>query len=54
MTLLKSDTFKQISSILIFATARRTCEQIASYLNQQGINSAAYHAGKTDEQRTFI
>jgi len=54
MTLLKSDTFKAINSILVFATTRRTTEQIAAYLNQQGIVSAAYHAGKTDEQRTLI
>ena len=33
MTLLKSESYKSINSILIFATQRRTCEQIASYLN---------------------
>ena len=26
---------------------------MASYLNSQGITSAAYHAGKSDEQRAF-
>ena len=49
MTLLRSDSFKGITSILVFATSRRTTEQIAQFLNQQGMTSAAYHAGKTDE-----
>ena len=54
MTLLKSEGYRRLSSILLFATQRRTTEQVAGFLNSQGISSAAYHAGKTDEQRTYI
>ena len=53
MTLLKSDSYKNLTSILLFATARRTTDQIAGFLNQNGISSSSYHAGKTDEQRSF-
>ena len=53
MSLMKSDAYKRLSSILLFATQRRTTEQVASFLNAQGISAAAYHAGKTDEQRSF-
>ena len=49
MTLLKSESFKPLASILLFATQRRTADHIASYLNQNGITAASYHAGKTDE-----
>lgn len=54
MTLLKSDSFKDLKSILLFATQRRTADQISGYLNQNGIQSASYHAGKSDEQRNYI
>ena len=54
MTLLKSDSYKNLTSILLFATQRRTTDQIANYLNQNGIQSASYHAGKSDEQRNYI
>ena len=53
MTLLKSESYKGITSILLFATQRRTTETVASYLVAQGISAAAYHAGRTDEQRAF-
>jgi len=53
LTLLRSDSYKRLTSILLFATTRRTTEQVAQYLSAQGIQSAAYHAGKTDEQRTY-
>jgi len=49
MTLLKSDSFKNLTSILLFATQRRTADQIAGFLNQNGVSAASYHAGKTDE-----
>ena len=49
MTLLRSDGYRRLSSILLFATQRRTTEQVAAFLNAQGISAAAYHAGKTDE-----
>jgi superfamily II DNA helicase RecQ len=54
MTLLKSDAYKKLSSILLYATKRATVDQIAAFLGQQGIPAASYHAGKTEEQRTFI
>lgn len=37
MTLLKSESYKGLNSILLFATARRTTDQVASYLSNQGI-----------------
>jgi superfamily II helicase len=49
MTLLRSDGYRRLGSILLFATQRRTTEQVAAFLNAQGISAAAYHAGKTDE-----
>jgi superfamily II DNA/RNA helicase len=48
LTLLKSDSFKKLDSILIYATHKRTCDLLASVLTQHGINSQSYHAGKTD------
>lgn len=53
MTLLKSESYKGINSILLFATQRRTTETVAAYLTAQGISAAAYHAGRSDEQRSF-
>lgn len=52
--LLRSDSFKKLESILIFATHKRTCDQMASVLTQNGMNAASYHAGKTDHQRYAI
>ena len=54
LTLLKSESFTGLTSILLFATQRRTTEQVASYLSGQGISAAAYHAGKSDESRAYI
>nr|AEV53961.1 RecQ-like protein [Stylonychia lemnae] len=54
LALLASNSFKKLTSILIFATHKGTCERLASHLNQNGINSSAYHAGKTDQQRQMI
>ena len=54
MTLLRTDAYKKLSSILLYATQRATTEQIAAFLNQQGISAAAYHAGKSEDQRTYI
>lgn len=52
--LLKSASFKKLTSILVFATQRRTTDLIAQQLKQNGISAASYHAGKTDEQRHNI
>jgi ATP-dependent DNA helicase Q4 len=54
MSLLKSESFKGLTSILLYATTRRTTDQVASYLSANGITSSAYHAGKSDEQRAYI
>lgn len=54
LQLLRSSSFKPLTSILIFATQRRTTDQIAQLLNQNGIRSASYHAGKTDDQRSNV
>ena len=32
LSLLKSDSFKHLESVLIFATHKRTCEQLAAFL----------------------
>jgi len=37
LTLLRSDSYRKLGSILLFATQRRTTELIAQYLSQQGI-----------------
>lgn len=54
LSLLRSQAFKPLTSILIFATQRRTTDDLARLLNQNGIRAASYHAGKTDEQRAYI
>jgi ATP-dependent DNA helicase Q4 len=54
MNLLRSEAYRSIHSILLFATQRKTTEQVASYLSSNGIKSEAYHAGKSDEQRAYI
>lgn len=53
MTLLRSESYKSVNSILLFATQRRTTEQVAQFLSANGIKAEAYHAGKTDEQRAY-
>lgn len=37
---------------IIYCLSRKSTEQLASKLNQQGVISAAYHAGLSSEQRT--
>jgi ATP-dependent DNA helicase RecQ len=54
LQLLRSDSFKKLDSILIFATHKRTCDLLAQVLNQNGMNAGSYHAGKTDQQRQAI
>lgn len=46
--------FQKLNSILIFATQRRTTEQLASILNQHGFKASAYHAGMMDDRRSYI
>lgn len=54
LQLLRSPSFKNLTSILLYATQRRTVDQIAQLLTQNGIKSQSYHAGKTDDQRQYI
>lgn len=54
LQLLRSPSFKGLTSILIFATQRVTTDRIAQLLNQSGIRSSSYHAGKTDDARSYI
>ena len=54
MALLRSPSYQKLNSILIFATQRRTTDQLAAILNQHGIKSSSYHAGRTDDQRSYI
>jgi superfamily II DNA helicase RecQ len=49
LSLLRTPSFKKLTSILLFATQRRTTDQVAQLLNQNGFIAASYHAGKTDE-----
>lgn len=39
---------------IIYTSTRENCEEIAFYLNSQGINAAYYHAGLTSELRKLI
>jgi len=54
LTLLRSPSYVQRRSILIFATQRRTTDLLAAVLNQNGFKASSYHAGKTDDQRAKI
>lgn len=49
LSLLRSDSFKKLDSILIFATHKRTCDLLASVLTVSGIVSKTTLA-KWDEQ----
>jgi superfamily II DNA helicase RecQ len=52
--LLKSENFCRMTSMIIYCTKKATCNKLANYLTQNGIKSMAYHAGKTDEERSYI
>ncbi|MGB0938474.1 MAG: RecQ family ATP-dependent DNA helicase [Colwellia sp.] len=39
---------------IVYVTLQQSAESVASYLKQQGINAAAYHAGFVDEERQRI
>lgn len=49
LTLLRSSSFRYLTSILVFCTTRKTTDQIAQLLTQNGIQASSYHAGKTDD-----
>jgi len=50
---LKTDAYRNLHSILIYATTRRTNDNLAALLNQNGIPACSYHAQKSDEQRAY-
>lgn len=54
LTLLRSSSFKKLTSILLFATSRATTERIAQLLDQHGYKAAAYHAGLEADARAKI
>ncbi|TXR53833.1 RecQ family ATP-dependent DNA helicase [Reinekea thalattae] len=39
---------------IVYVTLQQTAEQVAAYLQQQGIAASAYHAGMQNEQRSDI
>ncbi|MFX0022790.1 MAG: DEAD/DEAH box helicase [Candidatus Hermodarchaeota archaeon] len=39
---------------IVFTNTRKKCESITSYLQQRGLNAAAYHSGLTHEERKII
>ncbi|MCZ2355733.1 MAG: RecQ family ATP-dependent DNA helicase [Bacteroidia bacterium] len=41
-------------SAIVYARARKTCEELQHYLNQYGISAQAYHAGLSPKQRNEV
>ena len=39
---------------IVYVTLQRTAEKVAGYLQEQGLNAAAYHAGMNTDKRTDI
>ncbi len=54
LNLIKSDLYKNFKSVLVFVTQRRTADNVAHYLSQNGVSSKAYHAGKSDAERQYV
>ena len=54
ITLLRSERFKFIKSIIVYCTYKRTTEIIRKILNENGISAAAYHAGMSDMERQKV
>jgi len=54
LTLLKSPKYKDLNSIIIYCSTRRTVEALAQFLSSNGIKAIGYHADKTDVQRNKI
>lgn len=51
---IKSEISLQPSAGIVYVTLQHTAERVAAYLQQNGINASAYHAGFPDEQRQDI
>lgn len=52
--LIKSGEYKDCKSIIIYCTYKSTTEILSRHLTQQGIESKAYHAGRSDVERQYI
>lgn len=52
--LLNTQEFKNMKSVLVYCTKKKTCNQVANYLTQNGMPSKPYHAGMEDSQRNFV
>ncbi len=39
---------------IVFTNTRKKCESITAYLQQRGLNTAAYHSGLTNDERKVI
>ncbi|CAI2373563.1 unnamed protein product [Moneuplotes crassus] len=51
VTLLKSEDYKQCTSVIIYCTYKYITEVVANYLTQNGIVSSPYHAGMDESKR---
>ncbi|MBE0362537.1 ATP-dependent DNA helicase RecQ [Pseudoalteromonas ulvae UL12] len=45
---------KQMGCGIVYVTLQQTAQEVADYLNLQGLNAAAYHAGLPDEVRQRV
>jgi len=43
-----------MKSILVYCTKKASCNHVANFLTQNGLQSKPYHAGKTDEERNYV
>jgi len=50
--LLSHEPFKDLQSIIVYATTQAMCDSLAERLVAAGVKAIAYHAGKTAIQRT--
>jgi helicase len=51
---LKKSSYGFRGQTIVFSNTRKKCESIASYLQNRGINVAAYHSGLANEERKVV
>lgn len=54
IVLLKSERYREIKSIIVYCTYKRTTEKVRRFLNENGISAETYHAGMSDMQRQKV
>ena len=52
--LLRSEKYKNIRSIIVYCTYKRTTERVRKFLKDNGISAEAYHAGMSDIERQNV